>query len=78
MIFGPHMENFRPIAADFVANDGAVQVTDVATLEAAFTTLLADPSRREQLGANALRVVLRNQGAAERTAEMIAAQLGKG
>ena len=75
MIFGPHMENFRPIAAEFVANDGAVQVPDAIALEATFATLLADSVRREQLGANALRVVQRNQGAAERTAEMIAGQL---
>lgn len=75
MVFGPHMENFRPIAADFVASDGAVQVPDAAALEAAFATLLADSARREQLGANALRVVQRNQGAAERTAGMIAARV---
>ena len=78
MVFGPHMENFRPIAAEFVAHDGAVQVPDAAALEAAFATLLSDSVRCEQLGTNALRVVQRNQGASERTAEMIAAQLGKG
>lgn len=78
MLFGPHMENFRPIAAEFVAHDGAVQVPNAAALEEALATLLADPARREQLGANALGVVRRNQGAAERTAAMIAAQLGKG
>jgi 3-deoxy-D-manno-octulosonic-acid transferase len=77
MLFGPHMENFRPIAADFVAHDGAVQVRDAAALETEVAALLADPARREQLGTNALRVVQRNQGASERTAEMIAAQLAK-
>ena len=75
MLFGPHMENFRPIAAEFVTSDAAVQVPDPPALEAALATLLADPARREQLGANALRVVQRNQGAAERTAEMIARRL---
>ncbi len=75
MLFGPHMENFRPIAAEFVANNAAVQVPDAVALEAALTALLPDPARCEQLGANALRVVQRNQGASERTAEMIAAQL---
>ncbi len=75
MVFGPHMENFRPIAADFVTSDAALQVPDAPALEAALATLLADPARREQLGANALRVVHRNQGAAARTAEMIAARL---
>ncbi|MBI5802538.1 MAG: 3-deoxy-D-manno-octulosonic acid transferase [Verrucomicrobia bacterium] len=75
MLFGPHMENFRPIAAEFIANDGAVQVSDADALEAAFATLLSDSGRREELGANALRVVQRNQGAADRTAEMIASKL---
>lgn len=75
MLFGPHMENFRPIAAEFIACDGAVQVPDAAALEAAFATLLSDPARRDQLGANALGVVRRNEGAADRTAEMIAQTL---
>ncbi|MFA6545988.1 MAG: hypothetical protein WCS99_16330, partial [Limisphaerales bacterium] len=75
MLFGPHMENFRPIAAEFVTNDGALQVSDADALEAAIATLLTDVARREQLGANALQVVERNQGAAERTAEMIVAAL---
>ncbi len=75
MLFGPHMENFRPIAAEFIACDGAVQVPDAAALEAAFATLLSDPARRDQLGANALGVVRRNEGAADRTAEMIARAL---
>jgi 3-deoxy-D-manno-octulosonic-acid transferase len=72
MLFGPHMENFRPIAADFVAHDAAVQVADASALETALAALLADPTRRAQLGANALTVVRRNQGASARTAEMIA------
>lgn len=75
MLFGPHMENFRPIAADFVANDAAVRVPDAAALESALAALLADEARRVQLGANALRVVQRNQGASARTAEMIVRQL---
>jgi 3-deoxy-D-manno-octulosonic-acid transferase len=75
MLFGPHMENFRPIAAEFVAHDGAVQVSDAVALETALASLLSDPTRREQLGANALRVVQRNQGAVTRTAEMVASAL---
>lgn len=71
MLFGPHMENFRPIAAEFVSSDAAGQVSDAPALEAALAQLLADSTRRAQLGANALRVVQRNQGASDRTAEMI-------
>ncbi len=75
MIFGPHMENFRPIAADFVANDAAVQVPDEAALEATLIALLTDEARRARLGANARRVVERNQGAAARTATLIVQHL---
>jgi len=75
MVFGPHMENFRPIAADFVVSGGAMQVPDAAALESALADLLADEPRRAQLGSNALQVVRRNQGASARTAEMIVRHL---
>jgi 3-deoxy-D-manno-octulosonic-acid transferase len=52
-----------------------MQALDAAGVEAALASLLFDPVRREQMGANALRVVQRNQGASERTAEMIATSL---
>ena len=44
-------------------------------LEKALGDLLADEKRREQLGQNALAVVRENQGAIERTVDMILKQL---
>jgi 3-deoxy-D-manno-octulosonic-acid transferase len=77
MIFGPNMQNFAPIAAEFVAGQGAVQVADAAELERALGDLLGDAERRVRLGRAALAVVQRNQGATERTVAMILAGLGR-
>lgn len=75
IVFGPNMQNFKAIAAAFVANRGAVQVQNVAELEQAFVELLSDPKRRLELGRNALKVVKENLGSIERTVEMIVKHL---
>jgi 3-deoxy-D-manno-octulosonic-acid transferase len=71
MLFGPNMQNFRDVAAAFVQGNGAIQVADAAGLEKAVGELLSDAGRRDQLGRNAQDVVRRNQGAVERTADML-------
>jgi 3-deoxy-D-manno-octulosonic-acid transferase len=71
MIFGPNMQNFKDVARCFLEQDGAVQVLDAAGLEQALGELLADDSRCAQLGRNALKVVRENQGAINRTVNMI-------
>jgi 3-deoxy-D-manno-octulosonic-acid transferase len=71
MVFGPNMQNFADIARSFVAQGAAVQVRDPAELETVIAKLLADESRRADLGRNALRVVRENLGAVDRTVEMI-------
>ena len=75
MVFGPNMQNFSSIVSAFVAKEGAVQVRDKTELEAALAELLNNQSRREALGRNALKVVEGNQGAIERTVEMIVEHL---
>ncbi len=79
MVFGPNMQNFTDIARNFVAQNAAVQVNSVETLETAIAELFADEGRREELGRNALRVVRENLGAIVRTADMILENLkGRG
>jgi 3-deoxy-D-manno-octulosonic-acid transferase len=79
MVFGPNMENFADIARSFVAQNAAIQVRDREMLEKMIAGLLADESRREELGRNALRVVRENLGAIVRTADMISENLkGRG
>jgi 3-deoxy-D-manno-octulosonic-acid transferase len=74
-VFGPNMQNFRDVVRCLLAKDGAVQVRDEGELENVIEKLLADPSRREQLGRNGAQVVRENQGAVERTVEMIVKHL---
>jgi 3-deoxy-D-manno-octulosonic-acid transferase len=72
------MQNFAEIVRSFLAEDAAVQVRDAQELETAVGELLADPSRRELLGRNALKVVRQNLGAIDRTVEMIVSHLDGG
>ncbi|HXF10874.1 MAG TPA: glycosyltransferase N-terminal domain-containing protein, partial [Desulfuromonadaceae bacterium] len=77
-IFGPNMQNFEAIVAEFLRREGAVQVRDAAGLELALVGLLGDEKQREMLGQNALKVVRENRGAIERTVEMIVKHLESG
>ena len=71
MVFGPNMQNFLSIAEGFVSRNGALQVRDADELEKMIAELLADQTKRERLGANALAVVRENTGAIDRTIQMI-------
>lgn len=71
ILFGPHMQNFRAIAATLVERKGALQVRDARELEKAVGDLLADEAKAAALGQNAAQVVKENMGAVERTVEMI-------
>jgi 3-deoxy-D-manno-octulosonic-acid transferase len=71
MVFGPNMQNFADVTRSFLAQNAAVQVRDPDTLAVAIHELLADESRRAELGGNARRVVAENLGAIDRTVEMI-------
>lgn len=75
-VFGPHTTNFRRDVELLLAADAVVQVPDRPALAACLAALLRDPARREQLGANALRVIVENQGATARTLELTAGLLG--
>ena len=55
--------------------NGAVRVGNAAELERTLGELLEDAPRRELLGKNALKVVRENQGALQRTVDMIVERL---
>ena len=74
ILFGPHMQNFHEVAAVFLSNYAALQVSDDAELEQKITTLLRDPAARRWLGQNARKVIRNNQGAVQRTVEVIQQQ----
>ncbi len=71
ILFGPHMQNFREIAARFLEDYAALQVENSEELADRLTGLLEDAAARKWLGRNARKVVRDNQGAVERTAEVI-------
>ncbi len=72
IVFGPYMHNFKEIAAAFVAQDAAIQVTNPHGLEEALLGLLTDPVQRARLGAAARALVESNRGAKDKCLAMIA------
>jgi 3-deoxy-D-manno-octulosonic-acid transferase len=66
VVFGPHMENFRDVAALFLNNGAAVQVHNASELGAVACELLRDEPRRRQLGQAAKQMLERESGATER------------
>jgi 3-deoxy-D-manno-octulosonic-acid transferase len=78
IVFGPHMDNFREIAAAFLASGAACQVCSEKELETVLVELLSDPARRAGLGAAARALVEANRGAREKTLAAIAEVLPTG
>jgi 3-deoxy-D-manno-octulosonic-acid transferase len=78
IVFGPHMQNFSEIAATFLSNGAAVQVSSEAELEATLLSLMSDPVRRARLGAAARALVVTNRGAKDKTMVAIAKLLPSG
>ena len=75
VVFGPNMQNFKAIAAEFVAAGAGVQVPDRSELIHAVRDLLLNEPLRTQVTAAAQAVIARNIGATNRTVELIAASL---
>ena len=75
VLFGPHMQNFKVIAAQFVAEGACVQVPDGEALCRALQELLQDAGQRERIAAAARRVIEANLGATGRSVKLIAETL---
>lgn len=69
--FGPHMTNFREIAAVFLRDGGAVEVGSAAEVFAFASRLLDDEPARRAMAERARHSVEQNRGASERTARAI-------
>jgi 3-deoxy-D-manno-octulosonic-acid transferase len=70
-LFGPHMENFREVAALFLENQAAVSVANGDELAAQIDSLLSMPDRREQVGAAARRVADGQRGALKANLDLL-------
>jgi 3-deoxy-D-manno-octulosonic-acid transferase len=75
VVFGPNMQNFKAIAAEFVAAGACVQVQDRYELEHAFRDLLSDEHLCAKITAAAKIVIERNIGATDRTVSLIVAAI---
>lgn len=69
--FGPNTWNFRDIVATMLAHDAAVVVRDGAELTAFMRRCLEDPAYRAALGGRAQTLVASQQGATQRTLELL-------
>ncbi|NVN89324.1 MAG: 3-deoxy-D-manno-octulosonic acid transferase [Desulfuromonadales bacterium] len=74
-IFGPHMSNFREIAALVLTYDAGLQFATTQHLAGTLQSLIDDPDQRRRLGQNGLRMMRENGGATERHLEFIARYL---
>jgi 3-deoxy-D-manno-octulosonic-acid transferase len=75
ILFGPHMENFRDIAALFLDEKAAVQVQNAPELARETLRLLDDSSERHRLGQAGKSVLERESGATERILAWLATYL---
>ena len=71
IVFGAHMNNFLEMAKEFKGNQAALQVRDSEELSVELNSLIGDPARRMQLGKAARRLVLRHQGATDKSRELL-------
>jgi 3-deoxy-D-manno-octulosonic-acid transferase len=73
LLFGPHMENFEPLASALVTAGGAFRFTDAASLEAALARLLVDPALRSATCDAASAVLQGHDGATCRILDLLQA-----
>jgi len=71
IVFGPHMFNFKVVAALLIDGGGAIQVLDERQLSGVIGSLLDSVGRRSELGDCAKRVVDANRGVTARNVEEI-------
>ena len=76
VFFGPHTDHCAEVAELLVRAGGAVRVRDGAELAAEMAGLLRDRAALRRMGAAARGVVIENQGAVERSLELIGRVLG--
>ncbi len=69
--FGPHVWNFRQTASRLIECGGAYQIENAKELEQTILRLLNDRSERQTIGALARRFVLSQQGATQRTLDLL-------
>ena len=77
LLYGPHMQNFRDVAAMADAAGAAKVCSTADELAKAITMLLDEPAKRQQMGQQAQRLVQQNVGASKRYAKVLAEEAAK-
>jgi len=75
-IYGPSMENFRSMAAQFLSAQAAIEVKSAEELSGAWRGLLGDPTRAARMGERARDLANRNRGATAAVLEHIERVIG--
>lgn len=70
VVFGPHMENFEPLASQLVANNGAIRTNVRADLISAIRSAL-DPADSARMTGNATRILMAHHGATGRIIDLL-------
>ncbi|MFP4131565.1 MAG: lipid IV(A) 3-deoxy-D-manno-octulosonic acid transferase [Thiohalospira sp.] len=78
VLTGPSRYNFATIGAELEAAGALLEVADADALGGAVAALLADPDRRNAMGAAGAGMVAAHRGATERLAQRVAEQLKTG
>lgn len=71
VVHGPYMQNFKDVTRAALGNGSSVEVDHPSQLRSVVGDLLADPERRDQMGAAGKAFVQANEGASRRYAEAI-------
>jgi 3-deoxy-D-manno-octulosonic-acid transferase len=71
VVFGPHVWNFREAAQRLVDAGAAKVIHDKTELEREISSLLGNPHLRQSMGLAARQLVLSQQGATQRSLDMI-------
>jgi 3-deoxy-D-manno-octulosonic-acid transferase len=71
VLFGPHMENFEALVDLLLKDKGAVQVSNIESLEAELARLLADKTLRDGFGAAGYRALAAHEGATLQTSRRL-------
>jgi 3-deoxy-D-manno-octulosonic-acid transferase len=71
VVFGPHVWNFRDAVARLLEADAAVRISTAQGLEKEIARLLDDESLRLEMGEAARKLVRQQQGATQRTLEIL-------
>jgi 3-deoxy-D-manno-octulosonic-acid transferase len=72
VLFGPHTENVKGLAAALRESGGGIEVRDAPAMARAVHELLGDPACRRRAGEEAYAVATRDSATAERSLELLA------